>query len=754
MIHKIIVDHIYSRIEGELDASLSRKLYKLCAFHPKGYQFMPSYRQMIYEHDKEGNIIREYRAWDGYISFFRKDSQVFHTGFLKHALTLFKDEKIKYKVIDNRKFPSVSSKISLRLNDNEKGHIQLRDYQIKALKRALKQHRGIIKAATGCLAGDTEIRYNRNKVGRAVTIKRFYEAFNQIKRGYDLSKPTYVRSYNGKTVNLYEMQNVIYSGIQDVYQLILEDNHSIKTTKNHQFLTNQGWKELQDLTQDDYILCDTLKPQKKVNKYKKRKKKQVWNLWYHPYAIKIKMSHKKSKPYTKRIELHRAIYEAHINNITLDQYKYILRTDEQKSKTLKFINPKLYDIHHKDGNHNNNLIQNLIALDKIKHQRIHSKTNKFNFHQGVIKKVKIRSIQYIGKEDTYDIQCKYFPNFIANNMIVHNSGKTEIAASIIKNLDQPTLYFVHQQTLALQTKERFEERLGCKIGLIGIGKFQPEKISIAMIETFWAQKHTARIKKLMKEAKILMVDECHHLRAQTWSKLANKIKAPYRYGLSATPNIKGEGKKLIAVTGDLLIDISSNKLIKKGYLAKPLIKIYKFKCDEIDGDYQTVRQEGIVYNYTRNEGLINALDRYIKKKKSILILITEIEHGQILSDMIIEKYEDIKIEYLYGKDSANKRKKIIEKFKKKEIDILIGSVIFDEGVDIPSLEILELANGYKSRRMNTQRVGRSLRRTKDKDKVIIIDVYDDHNKYLLKHSKERIKNYKKNKFKIKMIKRK
>ena len=84
------------------------------------------------------------------------------------------------------------------------------------------------------------------------------------------------------------------------------------------------------------------------------------------------------------------------------------------------------DIHHIDENPHNDVPENLILLTKDEHARLHGKTSSLkHFGNRTIKSDKIISIETYGKEMTYDIEMKSpYNNFLANDIVVHNSGKT------------------------------------------------------------------------------------------------------------------------------------------------------------------------------------------------------------------------------------------------------------------------------------------------------------------------------------------
>lgn len=281
----------------------------------------------------------------------------------------------------------------------------------------------LIDGIEGCLTGDTEIQINRGKLSRKYTLKRLYNHYNnnpdkiiQKNKNFDLSIPSYVRSYNGKDIRLHKIKDVHYSGKKKVFLLELENGSMVKATANHKFISKtEGWTELNKLKVGDELMCDKLHPEKNG-----RKKIKLYDIQlsvdYHPY-----------KSSSGRVEVHRLIYEARMNHLEFTEYLDILLNEKEQSKNLKFINPKTHEVHHKDGCHYNNSIDNLELCEIRLHKKIHGTNAYDNFSQGVPTYSKIKNITKLGIEDTYDIECEEpYHNFVANGIIVHNSGKSTL----------------------------------------------------------------------------------------------------------------------------------------------------------------------------------------------------------------------------------------------------------------------------------------------------------------------------------------
>jgi hypothetical protein len=304
----------------------------------------------------------------------------------------------------------------------------------------------VIDGEEGCLAGDTEIQISRFKLSRRYTIEKLYQHFHEpdkLRKHFDLKEPSRVRCFNGKEIRLHTIKDVKYSGIKQVYLVVLENGLSIKTTKDHKFLTKDNlWVQLQNLNLGQEIMCDTLHSHPKNRKRIKL------------YDIQLRVG--KNHPYcstTGRVEVHRLIYEARLNNIDFINYLDILLNEPELSKTLKFIDTSKYEVHHIDNNHYNNSIDNLKLLSKEEHRIEHGSYS--NFSQGVPKFVKIKHIDLINETKTYDIECEEpYHNFVANGIVVHNSGKSKLASQMAKYLD-PTF----DETRMCMTPDEFYKQI-------------------------------------------------------------------------------------------------------------------------------------------------------------------------------------------------------------------------------------------------------------------------------------------------------
>ena len=120
-------------------------------------------------------------------------------------------------------------------------------------------------------------------------------------------------------------------------------------------------------------------------------------------------------------------------------------------------------------------------------------------------------------------------------------------------------------------------------------------------------------------------------------------------------------------------------------------------------------------------------------------MIKEIDHGGNL--MEVAKIMGLKdILFIQGATKGEQRKEVKRALQSKEVKAVIVTVIWREGVNIPSLDCVVNAMGGKSEIATLQAIGRGLRTYKEKKEVEIVDFVDCH-KYLSQHFTMRLSIY-------------
>ncbi|ENO9490758.1 TPA: DEAD/DEAH box helicase family protein, partial [Escherichia coli] len=119
-------------------------------------------------------------------------------------------------------------------------------------------------------------------------------------------------------------------------------------------------------------------------------------------------------------------------------------------------------------------------------------------------------------------------------------GKTVTAAAVIARRKVNTLILVHRTELLKQWQERLAVflQVGDSIGIIGGGKHKPcGNIDIAVVQSI--SRH-GEVEPLVRNYGQIIVDECHHIGAVSFSAILKETNARYLLGLTAT-SIRRDG---------------------------------------------------------------------------------------------------------------------------------------------------------------------------------------------------------------------
>lgn len=296
-----------------------------------------------------------------------------------------------------------------------------------------KGHYIILFGQQGCLEENTfisyEVRHKNEKTPRnhkGGTIKRLYERFHNVpvkKPGqYRLLKDTdfFVKSIDKNGfVFRNAVANVVKSGKKECFELLTKSGNKIVATKDHRFYVGDGkYIKLGSLKIGDKVFID--KNTRQVGRKKRSKYSEVF-VKYHP-SEKKKIVDGKYEFY--RIKKATAAWEASLNGLSFEKYLWILNNKSKKEiRSLKFL-PDGFHVHHKNKNTYNDSLENLQAIDGREHNRMHT-VEEFDRLRSIVISDEIVSITAVGVRETYDIMCFYpHNNFIAEGIVVHNSGKT------------------------------------------------------------------------------------------------------------------------------------------------------------------------------------------------------------------------------------------------------------------------------------------------------------------------------------------
>jgi superfamily II DNA or RNA helicase len=369
-------------------------------------------------------------------------------------------------------------------------------------------------------------------------------------------------------------------------------------------------------------------------------------------------------------------------------------------------------------------------------------------------------------------------------------GKTAILAKrLTASFAVPTLFVANKKTLLDDAAEEFRSGIkGLKatdVIQIKDGWFGDVKITsntteadikpltapvvVATIQSLHARLNDRRTRPFLilwlhEVCKFIMVDETQAVGTTIWDEVLSECYAPYRIFLSATPRrTDGATIKIEAYSGPWLFSTTAAEQIAKGRLCE-LDILYQpydhhlYNENDADINYMEMYRMCIVENEERNrECIVRPTLEMLAEGRHVLVLIQLIDHGAILQRMFMEAGLDANdVRFIWGETPDKIREAAIKEFRKGEFKVMIGSTIFDAGVNIPIISGVVLGGAGNSDITLIQRIGRGARNT-DYEKTLgylpdfmkkthgqkitkVYDILDMNSKFFFKQSKNRYYN--------------
>ncbi|MBT3204163.1 MAG: DEAD/DEAH box helicase [Gammaproteobacteria bacterium] len=310
------------------------------------------------------------------------------------------------------------------------------------------------------------------------------------------------------------------------------------------------------------------------------------------------------------------------------------------------------------------------------------------------------------------------------------SGKTILGLSVIHKRQQRALILVHSKELAKQWQSEILKLMGIEAGLIGGGQWKEgEQITIAMLQTLG--RNELKTSQIAEKYGLVLVDECHHIPANTFMKVIDLLPCKYRYGLTATP-YRRDGLSILInrAIGNNLAQIKAEDVEQAGGITGAEILAIHTGCEYPELESWNDYLKEISNDQDRNNTISTAA-RILAGDAPTLILTDRIEHAENI-------YQACDEQALLIHGQLNKEQRTQAMQATRSAGLTIGTIgLLGEGLDVSCWTNLVLASPISSRARLLQAIGRVIRPHDGKEKGLIIDIVDDcafsyssHNKRL------------------------
>jgi superfamily II DNA or RNA helicase len=327
------------------------------------------------------------------------------------------------------------------------------------------------------------------------------------------------------------------------------------------------------------------------------------------------------------------------------------------------------------------------------------------------------------------------------------AGKTILAVMAIVAAGRSTLVVVPTLELLRQWHSVLSDYLGCEVGLLGGGSHAVLNVTVATYDSA-----AIYVSEFGDRFGLLVCDECHHLPTPSYRIIAESMIAPFRLGLSATPERNDGGQELMEqLLGGLIYRAEVAALSRDEVLSPFSTEVIKV---ELTADerrrYEDARQcyQDFLKRYQLNMGAgfqaflgramrlpggkaaIAAfrLQRSIYQNPAAKISVLYRLIRTHVDDRMIVFTDDNHQAYQLGRlllvpvishhSNDAERKLILTAFACGELKVIVTSKVLNEGVDVPEANVAVIYSGSSAVREHVQRLGRILRHRPDKTAVL------------------------------------
>jgi len=318
------------------------------------------------------------------------------------------------------------------------------------------------------------------------------------------------------------------------------------------------------------------------------------------------------------------------------------------------------------------------------------------------------------------------------------TGKTYLSAFDVKAFNPKKLLFIaHREELldnAIKTFQQVIPKQEIFGKITGTVKEFDKPYLFSTIQSLHKDEILQRFKR--DEFDYIIVDEFHHAEARTYRKVIDYFQPKFLLGLTATPE-RMDGRDVLALCDhNIVYEIRLREALEANLLAP----FHYFGVSDHTVDYSKIplkngffEEDALVKALKTNERtdfIIEMINTYGYHGDRMIGLgfCANIEHAKYMSEEFNKR--GYHTTYLTGEHSIDYREKVIKQLEDENdpLELIFTVNIFNEGIDIPKLNLILFLRPTESSTVFIQQLGRGLRKVEGKEFVTILDFIGNYQK--------------------------
>ena len=314
------------------------------------------------------------------------------------------------------------------------------------------------------------------------------------------------------------------------------------------------------------------------------------------------------------------------------------------------------------------------------------------------------------------------------------TGKTYLGAFAVKDFKpKKFIYVVHREQIAKKALESFYHVIGGNKNDYGILSGHEhnldKKYLFATVQTLSQDNVLAKLKE--DSFDYILIDEAHRSAAPSYQKILNYFKPQFCLGMTATPERMDDKNVYQIFDYNLAYEVRLQDALEE----KMLVPFHYVGVQDYEQDGEIIDETSNLSrltNQARVNYVLKELDYYgyCGDKAKGLVFCSRQEEAKQLAELFSKKGHEACA--LTNQDSEKKRQAVVKQLEEGKLEYIFTVDLFNEGIDIPSLNQIVMLRNTQSSIVFIQQLGRGLRKFPGKDYVTVIDFIGNYkNNYLI-----------------------
>lgn len=248
--------------------------------------------------------------------------------------------------------------------------------------------------------------------------------------------------------------------------------------------------------------------------------------------------------------------------------------------------------------------------------------------------------------------------------------------------------------------------------------------------TFGTIQSISRNLDILPDFGLIVIDEAHHIGAASFQEAIDLLHPRMIAGATATP-WRGDGYDIDRVLGPPVIRMGISEGLRNGFLSDV---DYRLLADNLDWEFV---QQASTHKYslaqlnrklilpTRDDeaARIVAETFQTERRHSAIVYCPSAVHAKSFAATL--RQFSFSAEPILDETESRERAKLLSRFKGGVLQFVTVVDLFNEGVDVPDVDMIVFMRVTHSRRIFVQQLGRGLRISPSKDRVVVLDFVTD-----------------------------